>query len=77
MNSVQRTRGMKKLIRRFVCGQRVQRYVIAGDGACREMVRTARSRRQPGPSDRAILACARFDLTWEIVSGFWEYRAAA
>ena len=40
-------------------------------------MREARSRHQkPDPSDEAILAWAQFDLSREIMGGFWEVRAA-
>ena len=77
MNSVYRTKGIRKLIRAITFRGTAPRYVTAGSRACGRMMREARPRPQkPGPSDRAILACARFDLTREIISGFWDVRAA-
>ncbi len=77
MSSVQRTRGIRKVIRTAVLGRPVQKHVTAGDRACGRMMEAARPRRRtPGPSDRAILAWAEFDLAREIMGGFWEVRAA-
>ncbi len=77
MKSVQRTRGIIRIIRRAACGVPAPKYVTAGDLACGRMMRNARSRRKgPGPSDAAILAWAKFDLAREILGGFWEVRAA-
>ena len=77
MHTVQRTRGIRKVIRTAVLGRPVQKHVTAGDRACGRMMQAARARRRsPGPSDRAILAWAQFDLAREIMGGFWEVRAA-
>ena len=76
MNSVQRTKGIRKIIRKVVFRKRDPKFVTAGDRACRIMMQNARSRLQAGPSDLAILTWANRDLTWEIMSGFWEIRAA-
>ncbi len=77
MNSVQRTRGIKRMIRVFVFRKPVQKYFTSGDRACGRMMREARSeKRKPAPSDSAILAWARFDLSREIRDGFWEIKAA-
>ena len=77
MNSVQRTKGVRKMIRVFALGRSIQKYVQAGDRACGKMMREARERKQKtGPSDQAILAWAEFDLAREIMGGFWERRAA-
>ncbi len=77
MNTVRRTRGIRKVICVAVCGGSVQKYVTAGDRACRRIMRAARPVRQkPGPSDSAILAWAKFDLSREILGGFWEIRTA-
>ena len=76
MNTVKRTRGIRKMIRKYICGCQIPRYVVAGDTACRRMMRKARSRRQSGPSDQAIFYRAMYDLSWEIVSGFWNFQAA-
>ncbi|GEM_PF-5601603 len=76
MNAVQRARGVKRIIRRFVLNRPAQKFVIAGDRACRERIRRSVSRRQSGPSDFSILAWASYDLSREIRNGFWEFRAA-
>lgn len=76
MNSVQRTRGLRKIVRVFILGKPAQRFFTAGDRACGKMMREARSGRQPFPSEKAILAWARYDLAREIISGFWEVRTA-
>ena len=73
---VKRTRGVMKIIRKLAGGNTCQKYVIAGNWACWKMMREVRSRKQPSPSDNAILAWANFDLTREIISGFWEYQVA-
>ena len=76
MNSVQRTKGIKKIIRKVVFGKPDQTFVTAGDKACRMMMQNAHSRRMVNPSDLAILTWAKRDLTWEIMSCFWEIQAA-
>ena len=77
MNTVQRTRGIRKIIRTAVTGRPAQKHVVSGDRACARMMRESRRRRTtPGPSDRAILAWANFDLMREIIGGFWEKSAA-
>ena len=76
MNSVKRTRGIRKMLQ-GVAGKPAQRYVTAGDRSCHEMIRAARSRRLAGPSDQAILAWAKYDLFLEVQCGFWEWRPAA
>ena len=77
MNTVQRIRGIRKVIRVNILREPVQKYVTSGDRACGRMMREARPGPQrPGPSDSAILAWARFDLSREILGGFWEIRAA-
>ena len=73
---VKRTRGVMKIVRRLAGKGPGPKYVVAGNWACWKMMREARSRRQPGPSDRAILAWAKADLTREIMTGFWEFQAA-
>lgn len=77
MNKVQRARGIRKIIRAAVHREPAQKFVTAGDRACRGLMREARPRRNaPSPSDRAILAWAEFDLSRELMGGFWEVRAA-
>ena len=76
MSPVQRAKGIRKMIRQYIFGRPVQKYVLAGDRACRRMARKVRSPQQCTPSDQAILAWARYDLHREIESGFWEIKAA-
>ena len=77
MKSVQRTRGIMKIIREAAFGTAAPKYVTAGNLACGQMMRDVRTRRLgPCPSDAAILAWARFDLAREIMGGFWEVHAA-
>ena len=73
---VKRTRGVMKIIRKITGRLPCQKYVTAGDMACRIMMREACSRQQPGPSDNDIYACANYDLAREIITGFWEFQAA-
>ena len=72
MNSVRRTRGIRKFIRVTILRRPVQKHVAAGDIACGKLVREA----QPAPSDKAIYDWARFDLIREIMGGFWDIQAA-
>ena len=80
MNRVQRTKGIRKIVRKVVLGAAAQKYVSAGNYACNNIMQETRSRQrrqqQPGPSDSAILAWARFDLCRELLGGFWEARTA-
>ena len=77
INTVHRTKGIRKVIRVNILGGSVQKHVTAGDRACGRMIREAHTRRQkPGPSDSAIMAWAGFDLSREILGGFWELRPA-
>ena len=77
MNTVQRTRGLRRIIRAIARRAPAPKFVTAGDRACGRMMREARSeKRKPAPSDSAILAWARFDLSREIRDGFWEIKAA-
>jgi hypothetical protein len=77
MHSVQRSKGIRRLIRSVVLREPVQRYVTAGSRACGTALPETRSRKPlSGPSDQAILAWAEFDLTREIIDGFWEPGAA-
>ena len=73
MKSVQRTRGIMKAIREAAFGGFTPRYITAGSLACKRMIRNAVT---PSPSDAAILAWAKYDLSREILGGFWEVRAA-
>ena len=76
MNTVQRTRGIRRIIRTRIMNTPAQKFITAGDSACGQMMREARQRRIPGPSDSAILAWARYDLEREILGGYWQRRAA-
>ena len=76
MNTVQRTRGIRKVIRTGFMNRPAQKFVTAGDSACAQMMREARRRQIPCPSDSAILAWARYDLECEILGGFWQPRTA-
>ena len=73
---VSRTRGVRKIVRKLRGRMASQNFVTAGDRACWRMVREARSRKRPGPSDQAILAWANYDLTLEILTGYWDFQAA-
>ena len=76
MNKVQRTRGIRRAVRIRLMNRPAQKFVTAGSTACGRMMREARQRQTPGPSDTAILAWAKFDLEREILGGFWQLRAA-
>ena len=76
MNTVRRSKGIGRAIRVRVFGNPVQKFVTAGSPACGRMMREACARRAPGPSDRAILAWAQFDLAREVMGGYWDVRAA-
>lgn len=76
MNTVQRTRGIRKTLQARVANRPAQKFVTAGDRACGRMMQEARRRRIPCPSDSAILAWARYDLEREILGGFWLRGAA-
>jgi len=77
MNKVQRTKGIRKIIRTCFLKGTVQKYVTAGDRACRSLKQEPRPRRQTtDPSDSAILTWAQFDLNREILGGFWNIQAA-
>ena len=76
MNSVRRTKGIRKALRVIFTGKPVQKYVTAGNIACQRLMQEARFQRRACPSDQAILAWARYDLFREMMSGFWEYQTA-
>ena len=77
MNRVQRTKGIRRVLRAGVLGRPMPKYVMAGDYACGRLMWESRPRRQlPGPSDSAILAWAQFDLNREIMGGYWQRSAA-
>ena len=70
MNTVQRTKGIRRAIQVSLMNRPAQKYVTAGDAACGRMMCEARRRRIPCPGDRAILAWAEFDLAREILGGY-------
>lgn len=76
MNSIQRTRGIRKALKTGLLGKSIPKYVTSGDRACGRMMCEARQRRIPGPSDQAILARAQLDLMREILGGYWQHSAA-
>ena len=76
MNTVQRTRGIRRVIRAGLMKRPAPRFVTAGTNACGRMMCEARRRRHPGPSDSAILAWAKYDLECEILGGYWQLSAA-
>ena len=76
MNTVQRTTGIRKVIRNTILGKPTLKYITAGTNAGGRMMCDTRRRRNPGPSDSAILAWARCDLTREILGGYWQHNAA-
>jgi len=76
MNTVQRTRGIRRAVWSVIMNRPAQKFVTAGDAACGQMMCEARRRRIPCPSDSAILARAKYDLACEILSGYWQLRTA-
>ena len=76
MDKVQRASIVIRMIRRILFNMPERKYVTAGDRACREMIRAPRRRRRADPSDDSILAWAMFDLTKEMIEGFWDQRAS-
>lgn len=76
MNTVQRTKGIRRALRTSLMNRSAQKFVAAGDSACWQMMHEARQRQIPCPSDSAILAWARYDLECEILGGYWQHRAA-
>ena len=77
MNTVYRTKGIRKMVRKVVLREETQKFVMAGDKACAPMMREVRfPARRLSPSDNAILAWAMYDLSWEIVNGFWDAKIA-
>ena len=76
MNTVQRTRGIRRVIRTRMMNHPAQKYITAGNNACGRMMCEARRRRNPSPSDSAILAWAKYDLECEILGGYWQRSAA-
>ncbi len=76
MNSIQRERGIRKFIRKVVLGEPIQKFVVAGDTNCWQMILESQSRKHCFPGDNEILASAQYDLNWEILCGFWDIQAA-
>ena len=77
MNTVRRTHTVTRKIRKIVFRIPEQKYVTAGDRACREMMHTPRRRRrQPDLEEESILAWARFESAKEMIEGFWERKTA-
>ena len=76
MNTVQRTKGIRKAIQVSLMNRPAQKFVTAGDAACGRMMLEARRRRLPCPGDSVILAWARYELACEIEGGFWLRGAA-
>ena len=75
MSKVQRTRGIRRVIRTRVLNIPLRKHVIAGSESCGRLMVETRQRCIPGPSDSAILAWARFDLNREILGGYWQQAA--
>ena len=75
MNTVYRTKGIRRIIRTRMMNRPAPKFVTAGTTACSRMMSEARQRRTPGPSDRAILAWAQFDLNREILGCYWQQAA--
>ena len=76
METIRRTKGVRRVLRAVFLGKPVRKYAAAGDRACGRIVSEARDRRKPGPGDSAILAWAMFDLSREVMGGFWDIEAA-
>ena len=76
MNTVQRTRGIRKAVRAAILNRPTRGFTTAGSNACGRMMLEAGRRKVPGPSDSAILVWARFDLEREILGGFWQRQTA-
>ena len=75
MSKVQRTRGIRRVIRTRVLNIPFRKHVIAGSESCGRLMYETRQRSIPSPSDSAILAWARFDLNREILGGYWQQAA--
>ena len=56
MSKVQRTRGIRRVIRTRVLNIPSRKHVIAGSESCGRLMVETRQRCIPGPSDSAILA---------------------
>ena len=76
MNTIQRTRGLRRVVRTRVMNRPAQKFITAGTEACGRLMCEARQRRLPGPSDSAILAWAMYELECELLGGYWQRRAA-
>ncbi len=76
MNTVKRTKGLRRAILAGILNRPARKFVKAGSNACGQMMHEARQRQIPGPSDSAILAWVRYDLECEILGGYWQRTAA-
>ena len=76
MNTVQRKKDFRQIVRKMLLRAPERKYTTAGDRACGAMMRDARRRRRcrPDPEMDAIHAWAVFELRREIREGFWEQR---
>ena len=75
-NSSAEPKGVREVLGAVILGKPVRKYTAAGDAHAEESFPEAWDRRSPGPATSAILAWARFDLSREILGGYWETRAA-
>ena len=77
MRTVHRPGTVRRKLLRVLFRIPEKKYFISGDRACREFMRNTR-RRQPKPDPEAasIFAWARYELTKEILDGFWDMNAA-
>ena len=76
MNTVQRTRGIRKAIQTILMNRPAQKYVTAGDSACRQMMREARRRHIPAPRGSMILSRAGYGLEFGIPDSCRQRRTA-
>ncbi len=75
MCTVQRSAGITRIIRRIIFRLPKNKYFIAGDRACKELMQRAQTMEKPDPEAAAIYAWARYELNKEIQSGFWNGEA--
>ena len=77
MNTVQRSNRFIRTFRRVILRTPEKKYFVSGDRACRELVARARCRRRrtPDVEECSILAWARYELTRETLTGFWDGKA--
>lgn len=77
MKSVQRTKGICRIIRKTILRKAVQKYITAGDRACGGMVRETRYRHQkPRPCDGPFLSRTMFGILQEFPGGFPKTKTA-